>query len=305
MKLAVLTAAVVLLTSPVAWTYDLSKAETAANVPDSGNQGATFPVDSTEPAWQNSGVWVKAGQHVEVEANPKDLWDIGWGPTTAAGYPEQHDPNGGLPQYHLGKMNTDWHYGALICAVGKDRKEGKDPQNEVEIGMKRGFTVDRDGWLYFICNDNDAAPATGLPGYGDNSGIVHIRITVKDHAPSTGATPNIFDAQSDFSGAKNPHGVWTYGWTDELNGKLHVYGDTYVKYDGTDWTDDTILDSGAPQLAYHPRFFPEDNHIPAKVMLIHPGPQGEYSHCRCTIPKAGMYDIDASFAALDIGDPHV
>jgi hypothetical protein len=141
----------------------------------------SFPVDAKDPAWQNSGVWVKAGQHVLVQADEKDRWDIGWGPTDAGGYSYQHDPVIAVPQFHTGKPNEDWHWGALICAEGENRIEAADPSHQVEVGSKRGFTVDRDGFLYFICND-DAMPPPGKPGYGDNAGIVHVKVMVTDPA---------------------------------------------------------------------------------------------------------------------------
>ena len=132
-----------------------------------------FPVDASSAAWQNSGIFVKAGQHVLVQANPEDSWDIGLGITDAKGYRKTNQE--GTPLYHTGMVNEDWHWGALVCAIGS-RNDIKDSKNQVEIGMRKEFDVDSAGYLYLICND----AADDTRGYTDNSGIVHVKITVTD-----------------------------------------------------------------------------------------------------------------------------
>lgn len=146
--------------------------------------GFTFPVDASSGDWQNSGVKLTAGQHVVVEAAPGDKWNIGWGDVDAAGYGAPHDPLAEAPVVHTGRANSDWHWGALECAVGNFRSDIQDPQRQVEIGLKRGFTVDTGGYLYFICNDQKVTNS-GEDGYGDNSGIIHVKISVSDAAPNT------------------------------------------------------------------------------------------------------------------------
>lgn len=139
----------------------------------------SFPVDATSAAWQNSGVRVKAGQHVLVKAAEGDKWDMGWGPIDAKGYAYPRNAVSGTPTFHEGRPNDDWHWGSLICAVGDRRSQLDDPQHEVEVGSKRGFTVDTDGYLYFLANDNREAP-DGANGYADNSGVIHVTVTVTD-----------------------------------------------------------------------------------------------------------------------------
>ncbi len=144
-----------------------------------GHEADAFPVDASSDVWQNSGVRVKAGQHVLVETAEGDMWNSGWGPIDAKGCKFQLDPNAGEPVFHTGRPNDDWHWGALVCAVGENRGVLGRQEREVEIGTRRGFTVDRAGYLYFICNDNPVLP-NGGNGYDDNSGILHVKVTVTD-----------------------------------------------------------------------------------------------------------------------------
>jgi hypothetical protein len=95
----------------------------------------------------------------------------------------------GTPVYHTGTPNDDWHWAALICAVGEHRDLLDDPQCQVEVGLKRGFTVDSDGYLYFLANDNRALP-NGTDGYADNRGIIHVKVTVTDPPNSSEGSGN-------------------------------------------------------------------------------------------------------------------
>jgi hypothetical protein len=144
------------------------------------NYADAFPVDSDSSAWQNSGVWVKAGQHVEVEADPRDRWSIGsgWDPVDANGYGESHDPLSESPVYHTGSPSDDWHWGALVGAVGSTQNELNDQSREVEIGLKNGFMAATNGYVFFICNDQ--RDFHGINGFDDNSGIIHVKVTVTD-----------------------------------------------------------------------------------------------------------------------------
>jgi hypothetical protein len=150
--------------------------------------GNFFPVDARGDTWQNSGIRVKAGQHVLVEAKDGDTWDVGsgWGPIDAKGYPVSHDPGAGVPVFHTGVPNVDWHWGSLICAVGDGRSETNDPRYQLEIGTRKGFTVDTEGYLYFMCNDQ--RDFEGRDGFDDNTGIIHVKVTVTDPTESTAVT---------------------------------------------------------------------------------------------------------------------
>jgi hypothetical protein len=145
----------------------------------SDHEPGAFPVDAAGDTWQNSGVKVKAGQHVLVEAAEREMWDLGWGPTDAKGYSRGGSANDGLPVFHTGRPIDGWHWGALICAVGDGRSGLDDQEHEVEIRTKRGFTVDTAGYLYFLANDNRQR-LDGTNGFDDNSGIIHVTVTVTD-----------------------------------------------------------------------------------------------------------------------------
>jgi hypothetical protein len=142
-----------------------------------------FPVDASSDAWQNSGVRVNAGQRVLVQAVEGDKWDLGWGPIDAKGYPYTQNAISGVPVYHTGKADDDWHWGALICAVGDGRNELEDPGHQIEVGTRREFTVDEDGYVYLMANDNRQLP-DGRNGFDDNSGVIHVRVTVSDPEPA-------------------------------------------------------------------------------------------------------------------------
>jgi hypothetical protein len=127
------------------------------------------PVDSNSPTWQNSGVFVKPGQH---------KWDLGWGPVDAGGYQFPPNQTTDVPVFHEGGA-TDWHWGALVCAVGPDRKNLDNAQQEIEVGQKKGFTVDGSGYLYFLTNDKRQS-TDDRQGFQDNTGVIHVKVTVTD-----------------------------------------------------------------------------------------------------------------------------
>jgi hypothetical protein len=159
----------------------------AAPASATSRQGVPFPVDASSPDWQNSGVLIKAGDHVTVEAEDDEKWNIGWDLVNAAGHPSPRNSVSGDPVFHAGTPNDDWHWGAMICAIGKDRSQLDDPEHEVEVGLKRGFKVDDGGYLYFLANDNRQLP-DGRNGYADNSGIIHVFVTV-DKTATASPTP--------------------------------------------------------------------------------------------------------------------
>ncbi len=221
-----------------------------APVVKAADHADAFPVDAASDAWQNSGVRVKAGQHVLVEAADGETWDIGWGPTGAKGYSAPRNSLSGLPVYHEGTPNDDWHWGALICAVGDSRNELNDPRHEVEIGTKRGFTVDSDGYLQFIANDNREL-SDGRNGFDDNSGIIHVKVTVTDGASmgpgqteATGPRRAGFEPKYDLAGhwyANDPRVC-----SDTFRNGKHVFsvhddGGYICVFEG-DYVDDQTID---------------------------------------------------------------
>ncbi len=112
-----------------------------------------------------------------------------------------------------------------------------------------------------------------------------------------------YDAFQGFTGKQNPDGVWSYGWSTDLSGPMTVYPNSFIKEGGTNWTDNTVMASGDPNVACVP-VGDINGDVPAGTMAFHPGPEGQFSHCRFTAPAAGVYNIQANFTALNVGGPH-
>jgi hypothetical protein len=103
---------------------------------------------------------------------------------------------------------------------------------------------------------------------------------------------------------KNPNGVWTFGWTADLAGTLHLYKDPFEKNGTNDWSDKAIFSLGDPCIACNPTDGMVSN-VPPHSMYMHPGPQRQFSHCVFTATASGIYDVQATFTAIDIGGPKV
>ncbi len=113
-----------------------------------------------------------------------------------------------------------------------------------------------------------------------------------------------YDPSADFSATQNPHGVWTFGWSAEIAGLLHIYKHSFETASSHNWSDETILSLGAPCMAYNWHNATIDN-IPGRSMYMHPGPQNQFSHCIFTATASALYDIHASFTAISTGAPRV
>jgi hypothetical protein len=109
-----------------------------------------------------------------------------------------------------------------------------------------------------------------------------------------------FDPASDFSTTENPHGVWTFGWSTELAGPLHIY----ETCSDSNWLSKALLSLGCPHVAFNSTDSMA-NDIPPHTMHMHPGPQSQFSHCVFTAPVSGLYDIQATFTAISTGGPHI
>jgi hypothetical protein len=133
-----------------------------------------FLVDSANPEWQNSNIHVRQGQHVVIRAAKDETWTIGWGARDANGYAHRADPDAGLPVFHAGAEDVDWHWGSLICAIGDTNEDLDDQNHQLEVGLYREFTARFDGYIYFLCNDNRDHPV----GFSDNGGKIHVVVMV-------------------------------------------------------------------------------------------------------------------------------
>ncbi|MFZ9854065.1 MAG: hypothetical protein ACO3I0_03020 [Limisphaerales bacterium] len=133
-------------------------------------------------------------------------------------------------------------------------------------------------------------------------------VAVLDTVPPSGQT---FDLASDFSVDANPTGTWEYGYATRMGGELIVYIDrsassaTYGVWRNDIFLGcpstfinltDAILNNGTQQLG-------------PRMAGSHPGPNGEYSVFRFSVPSAGEYQLKASFEGADVAgtttDAHV
>jgi hypothetical protein len=110
----------------------------------------------------------------------------------------------------------------------------------------------------------------------------------------------VWDATAEFSNARNPNGVWSYGW-------MPVNGTTFTVYPqlsgGTApaWFDPAIAVLGAPATWKNMTNAPQYR-ITAGQMAVHPGNNGERSLVRFTAPATAVCEAVAEFLAGDTGD---
>lgn len=109
----------------------------------------------------------------------------------------------------------------------------------------------------------------------------------------------------DFTVASNPNGAWSYGYSNTLTGPFEFSPLAVTDLSGTPidgWFTNTIFD-GNPSVTY--------NETAAEVALgtvrwepgqiiLHPGPQGQFSTARWIAPVAGIYQISTSFLGQDV-----
>jgi hypothetical protein len=110
-----------------------------------------------------------------------------------------------------------------------------------------------------------------------------------------------YDPVAEFSTTANPNGVWSYG-------ELPPGAPGFVAYP-TPRTLDVGLagwttgSSSPPYIGVNPAGAAEDDEItvaiPAGVLDMHPGPDGEYSDLRFTAPSAGPLSVTFNFTGVD------
>jgi hypothetical protein len=122
------------------------------------------------------------------------------------------------------------------------------------------------------------------------------------------ASAQSYDATAQVSFTQNPNGVWTYGWSTNLAGPITVFTGTYVSTGNEQWTDDSILFAGDPNIGYTPandvtELSPLGGN-PLYCLGISPGPGNQFTHCEFTAPTTGTYNVQATFTATSYGVPH-
>jgi hypothetical protein len=116
------------------------------------------------------------------------------------------------------------------------------------------------------------------------------------------------DSAQEFSIAKNPNGLWSYGSTTTLGGPFTLYPQALINLQGvqgkdfwnvgnTDCTDSqTPIAGRSPEQQTQPPAFII---FPVDTMDMHPGCHGEDSVVRFTAPLSGNYRLRGSFEGID------
>ncbi len=105
-------------------------------------------------------------------------------------------------------------------------------------------------------------------------------------AAATTAGAATYDPFTGFSGTANPNGVYTYGYENNLGGALTPYTVSgAVNGAAASWRS-----SFDPYLGVY---------LLPTTLLEHPGPSGQYSVIRITLPTAGSYKVSGVFANGD------
>ncbi len=117
-------------------------------------------------------------------------------------------------------------------------------------------------------------------------------------APAAFATT--WSAQSDFSAASNPNGVWSYGWSDTLAGTLHLYDKVSTSSSGVAWYDPGNSVLGTPSVWKNTGSSTSYGVAPGDISLA---PGANYSDCivKWVSPVSGKINIGGMFGAGDSG----
>lgn len=121
------------------------------------------------------------------------------------------------------------------------------------------------------------------------------------------AAQHVYDASADFSATSNPNpfdgGVWSYGYEATLGGSLTLFT---TKTGGANSVSGWSTGAGLPHL--------DDNQsgsvytstqngstltIQPNQLILHPGPNGQYSVLRFTAPATSTYSFSGSFNGAD------
>lgn len=111
----------------------------------------------------------------------------------------------------------------------------------------------------------------------------------------------IYNPASEFSLASTTNGVWTYGYSTTQGSPLIAY-DQMMAF-GSIQRHLHNIGSAAPAITYNPTFNPiavSTAIYAAQTLVLHPGPNNEYSILRFTAPADGNYNFQGSFYGTDI-----
>jgi len=136
--------------------------------------------------------------------------------------------------------------------------------------------------------------------------------------PMFSQSPNTayYDVTRDFSVSRNPDGVWKYGWSEGIGGRLVLYSRSSMPSINNgleDGWDDPNNDSGfTPSVALNTGGDFDDGNVTysAGALILHPcGIDGQaYCHVIWTAPRRGDYFLNSSFFAQQYGinvDVHI
>jgi hypothetical protein len=125
-----------------------------------------------------------------------------------------------------------------------------------------------------------------------------------------------YDATRDFSTATNPNGVWKYGWSEGIAGRLVLYSRSSTPDINNDleegWDDPNNSSGFTPSVAINSGDDFDDGNVTfsAGALILHPcGVDGQaYCHVIWKAPRGGAYFLTSSFFAQQNGinvDVHI
>ncbi len=152
----------------------------------------------------------------------------------------------------------------------------------------RQFTVPVPGGARYLT----FAALVGVEEFGDHGGFAQATLT-------TSVPPSAWDATADFSGAVNPNGAWSSGWTSTVGGTLTTYPTTTGN---VAWYDPAINVLSTPSFFKNLTGSPVSG-VPPGMLSLHPGCNAsQFSELRWTAPSSGAYLVNVRFFAGDSGD---
>ena len=117
-------------------------------------------------------------------------------------------------------------------------------------------------------------------------------------------------AAADFSDLNNPNGEWTYGWSSAQTTPLapptsfFAYDQRRTTNGGLEWWFEPTRRPELPAVIGN--VLPmtigpisQSLSIPARGLIIHPGPDNEHSIVRWTAPRTGSFSVSAAFTPID------
>ncbi len=116
-------------------------------------------------------------------------------------------------------------------------------------------------------------------------------------------TATVYDTASAFSATANPAGLWSYGYSTELGSPM-VLDPERASDNGLDiWRTNIWL--GAPAVWHNGTNRTLTNStgtlvVPPGGLGLHPGPGGQFSLLRFSVPADGLYQLSGAFSGLDI-----